>query len=379
MITESQKNYDCIVLGAGLYGLYSALLLANKDKSVLILEQDNEAFSRATYVNQARIHNGYHYPRSFSTAIKTAKYFDRFVGEYGFCINKDFTKIYATSAACSWTNREQFIKFCANSGIQCDEISPEKYFVKGKCDGVYITQEYAYDASILREYFLDKLNGLKNVEIRFDTQIVSVQINDRFVINTDTDSINACSVINATYASVNQILAQFELEPLPIKYELCEIILVKASDNLARIGITVMDGPFFSLMPFGKTGLHSLTSVTFTPHTSCHQVLPSFDCQKRTNGTCSPLQLGNCNTCDSKPKTSWPYMSRLAKTYLRDEYELEYVNSLYSMKPILKASEVDDSRPTVVKVYMKQPTFITCLSGKINTVFDMDEELMKLG
>ena len=34
-----------------------------------------------------------------------------------------------------------------------------------------------------------------------------------------------------------------------------------------------MDGPFFSIMPFGETGLHSLTSVTFTPHT---QVMINF-------------------------------------------------------------------------------------------------------
>ncbi len=42
--------------------------------------------------------------------------------------------------------------------------------------------------------------------------------------------------------------------------------------RLKNTGITVMDGPFFSLMPFGQTGLHSLTSVTFTPHET------SYDC-----------------------------------------------------------------------------------------------------
>ena len=46
----------------------------------------------------------------------------------------------------------------------------------------------------------------------------------------------------------------------------CEIILCTVDERLKNTGITVMDGPFFSLMPFGQTGLHSLTSVTFTPH-----------------------------------------------------------------------------------------------------------------
>ena len=59
---------------------------------------------RATYINQARVHMGYHYPRSYSTAIKSARYFERFCKDYGFCLRTDFDQIYATSAHFSWTN-----------------------------------------------------------------------------------------------------------------------------------------------------------------------------------------------------------------------------------------------------------------------------------
>jgi hypothetical protein len=68
-------------------------------------------------------------------------------------------------------------------------------------------------------------------------------------------------------------------------------------------------------------------------------------------------------------------MSNLAKKYLKEEYGFCYVNSLFSMKPILKASEVDDSRPTVIKQFSANPVFISVLSGKINTVYDLDEVL----
>lgn len=68
-------------------------------------------------------------------------------------------------------------------------------------------------------------------------------------------------------------------------------------------------------------------------------------------------------------------MSTLAKKYLRDDIEIKYVDSLYSVKPILMASEIDDSRPTVIKVFSKNPTYISVLSGKINTVYDLDEVL----
>lgn len=85
--------------------------------------------------------------------------------------------------------------------------------------------------------------------------------------------------------------------------------------------------------------------------------------------------MGNCNECRHKPDTAWPYMSHLADKYMKPEYSYSYVESLYSMKPILKSSEVDDSRPTAIRVMSREPDFISVLSGKINTVYDLDEYL----
>ncbi|MCQ2513143.1 MAG: amino acid oxidase, partial [Lachnospiraceae bacterium] len=141
------------------------------------------------------------------------------------------------------------------------------------------------------------------------------------------------------------------------------------------IGLTAMDGPFFSIMPFGKTGLHSLTSVAFTPHETCYEELAKFPCQEKTEGKCRPGFLCNCNECPAHPESAWDYMSKLAKKYMLDKYKFEYVKSLYSIKPILTASDVDDSRPTCIKVHSQSPTFVSVLSGKITTVYDLEEIL----
>mgnify|MGYP003311299474 CR=1 FL=1 len=148
-------------------------------------------------------------------------------------------------------------------------------------------------------------------------------------------------------------------------------------EKLKDTGLTVMDGPFFSIMPFGKTGYHSLTSVTFTPHDTSYEATPQFECQKARAGYCDSRQLGNCNRCDSKPASAWPYMSGLAGKYLKEEYGFTYKESLFSMKPILKSTEIDDSRPTVIKTFSEKPYFVSVLSGKINTVYDLDEVLKK--
>ena len=294
-------TYDKIILGAGLYGLYAAQKCGAAGQRVLVLERDPAPFMRATYINQARVHMGYHYPRSYSTAIKSAHYFERFCNDYGFCLHTEFDQVYATSAHFSWTNAAEFRRFCAAAGIRCDDVAPERYFNPGLCDGAFLTTEYTY--------------------------------------------------------------------------EKCEIILCTVDKSLKNTGITVMDGPFFSLMPFGRTGLHSLTSVTFTPHETSYDSVATFPCQQECGGVCKPGSLYNCNECPAKPQSAWPYMSQLARKYLKEEYGFAYHSSLFSMKPILKASEIDDSRPTVVRVMNDEPKLVSVLSGKINTVYDLDEVL----
>ena len=87
-----------IIIGAGIYGLYAALYLGQRcTDRIIVLEYDSGPFKRATYVNQARVHMGYHYPRSLSTAKKSAHYFNRFMEDYGFSVFTNFKQVYATS------------------------------------------------------------------------------------------------------------------------------------------------------------------------------------------------------------------------------------------------------------------------------------------
>jgi len=371
------ERFDRIIIGAGLYGLYSALFCVKRGYRVLVLERDNGPFMRATYINQARVHQGYHYPRSISTAMKSAGYFERFNKDFDFCINREFEKVYATSTQYSWSNAEQFKDFCKAAGIFCEELNPGKFFKPDMCDGAFLTREYTYDAHILRDYYLNELANYKDVSIKYGARITAInKADDCYEIETeDGNAYRTGFLLNASYAGTNQILNLAGFEPFKIKYELCEIILCDVNSELNKYGFTVMDGPFFSIMPFGATKKHSLTSVTFTPHSVSYDRLPSFACQKDSSGYCSERFLGNCNECVAKPESSFPYMANLARKYLKDEYAFEYKESLFSMKPILMQSEIDDSRPTVLKVYSQNPTFVGVLSGKINTVYDLDEVL----
>ena len=245
------EKYDKIIIGAGFYGLYAALTCGERGERVLVLECESAPFRRATYINQARVHQGYHYPRSLSTAERSAGYFARFNRDYSFCIHREFNQVYATSARYSWTDGRQFEAFCRAAGIPCRRLAPENYFREEMCDGAFMTREYTYDAAMLRDWYLDRLSPLSHVTLLYGADIAAMERDgDAWEIRLgDGRTFRTGFVLSAAYASTNQILQTAGFEGFRIKYELCEIILCEVNEALKDYGFTVMDGPFFSIMP----------------------------------------------------------------------------------------------------------------------------------
>jgi FAD dependent oxidoreductase len=374
---SEEKKYDKIIIGAGIYGMYAAkrTLEKNPNEKVLILEVENTYFNRGSYINQARLHNGYHYPRSYSTASKSAKYFDRFYNDFKEGINDNFKKVYAVAADYSWANGEQFKKFCDNLNLLCDEIPKENFFNPHTIDKAFLTKEYSFDAKKIGDKLYRELRAL-GCNFKFEAKITSIKKEkDIFIVQLEDGSEYFTPfILNATYAGINKIHDLLGFEYLPIKYEFCEVILCEVSDNIKNVGLTVMDGPFFSVMPFGLTGYHSITTVSRTPHFTSYDHLPPYDCSGDEKLHTKEHKKG-CIHCGIYPETAFQEMVQTAKKYLSEDIEIKYVKSLFTIKPILVASEIDDSRPTIIRQYSENPDFYTVFSGKINTMYDLDEIL----
>ena len=132
---------------------------------------------------------------------------------------------------------------------------PPNTSTPGLCDGAFLTTEYTYDAQVLKKWFLEQLAKLPNVEVVYSHKPERIQrAGSVWRVTAGEITAEAPYLLNATYAGVNDVHAMLGLPPFQIKYEKCEIILCTADERLKHTGITVMDGPFFSLMPFGQTG-----------------------------------------------------------------------------------------------------------------------------
>jgi glycine/D-amino acid oxidase-like deaminating enzyme len=368
-------DHDHIIIGGGTYGCFAALRLAERfgGERVLIVEQEADLMLRASYHNQARVHGGYHYPRSVLTALRSRVNAPRFLAEFKEAIHSDFEQIYAISRRQSNVTAGQFEQFCRRIGADLEPARPElaRLFDEEFVEAVFCVSEPTFDADKLRQCLRARLADcgvtvLTGTEaVRIDTMRDSGEPSFRLVVRdvaSGDDRALACRYLyNCTYSRLNEVLARSGLATIHLRHEATEMALVELPDALRGIGITVMCGPFFSVIPFPATGLATLSHVAYTPHYEWVD---------------DPAGGGyNAHRPAFPLRTRFDRMRRDAARYVPALRDLRYVRSLWEVKTLLPQSGVNDSRPILFKRDPSAPRLISLLGSKIDNIFDLDEAL----
>ncbi|WP_240782935.1 FAD-dependent oxidoreductase [Escherichia sp. E1130] len=242
------------IAGGGFFGLYLAEQLALKGCKVTVYEKSQELMSRASYVNQARVHNGYHYPRSILTALRSRISFPRFVTEFRDCIEDDFAKYYLVAGALSKITGAQFSRFCQRIGAECEDAPPsvKRLINPVLIDAVFTTREYAFDSHKLRNIMLQRLSAAK-VTIVTDAVVEKVSKSGEGLevittISGQPDISYVDHLFNCTYSRINYLLNGSELTLIPLRHEMTEMCLVTVPDELKKNGVNTNVWPFFFLL-----------------------------------------------------------------------------------------------------------------------------------
>lgn len=368
-------QFDKVVVGGGLFGTFAALVLARRGFSVAIVERDQKLMQRATLVNQARLHSGLHYPRSLLTARTSLQHYDTFKSEFPSTVREDFKQIYAVSSSHSRTSAGAFDRFVGRLGIDVNRVDPDRFFIPGSIDSAMEVTEASFDAVELSRVLQERVAQEPAITVLTERSVVggSVAAEHVDLQLDDGRQIHSSGVILAAYAGLNPLRASLGLKLLPLKHELTEVVLCSVGDPYRGIGITVMDGPFWSFMPFGLSDLVSVTSVSLTPVRVAPD-RPSFACQLSKNVYCSPDRLAQCTSCPAHPPSLWSHYQRHLGRMLRDVTPFTYRKSMWTVKTVLASTEVDDARPTFVAREIDCPVW-TVFSGKVSTVLDLEDEL----
>jgi len=348
-------HFDATIIGGGFYGCEIALELKRLGfDRVLILERNAAIMRRASYVNQARIHNGYHYPRSLSTAESSHENFERFVSDYAPAVSQDMEKIYAIAYG-SRVNANQYERFCKNVGIPCMEVSSkqQRLFDSNLIEAAFQTKELVFNTQVLAQLLVRRLSDAQ-VELRFEAKVTNVEAMKECIgvsVAGDGQLLQTDFLFNCTYASLDQIGIPLQTR---IKRELTEMILIDPPKELKKLGITVMDGPFFSTMPFPSTNYHTLSHVRYTPHESWIESEHATPEPRRTNRD---------------------MMMRDASRYLPILGRSRIVRSIFELKAILAKTEDNDARPILFEQSQLSPRIFSIMGSKLDNIYDIQTKL----
>lgn len=372
-------KYDFLIVGGGLFGIYAALYLRQKGQRVLLVEKERELLKKASIVNQARLHSGYHYPRSVATARMSDDNKARFTEEHRDFINFEFEKYYAIDRFGSFTDHAQFERFCNFIDIRCKPVKEHPYFNFHRLEALYATTEYTFDPVLIADYYRHRLyEAAPQVTARLFTKVEKAEalhgswrVALKDLETGEHQQVEATQAINATYAGSNAINRLFGVRDIDLMHEIAEMAFV-SSPQVRDIGLTVMDGPFGSIMPYGLSGLLSLSSVAYTHHKVSYDNLPTFDCQQ-VNTDCKPDFVDICNYCPAKPRSNYRKMLGQIRHYFTDQVEFQYFTSMFTVKSKLKANFIDDGRPTEISVLHDEPRFYCVFAGKINSIYEIEK------
>lgn len=364
-----QSEFDAVIIGGGFYGAAIAAYLTKQRRlpRVLLVESETSLLQRASYNNQARVHNGYHYPRSFTTAFRSRVNLPRFVQDWPRAVKQDFTKLYAIARRNSKVTSRQFVRFCHEIGAKISpvEASLRKLFDERLIEDVFLVEEYAFDSTSLATWAARELEE-SGVVVRLGTRATAISnapgggLAVTLGKGGSQETVSSRYVINTCYSGINQFGGDFPGTHTSIKHEISEMGLVQMPPELVDIGITVMDGPFFSAMPFPARGLHTLSHVRYTPHLSWEDK-PGIDPYARL------AEYERASRVDR--------MMRDVGRYVPGIRNARHVDSLFEIKTVLVKNEADDGRPILFERYATLPGCYSVLGGKIDNIYDVFEKL----
>lgn len=357
---RTRETVDYLVVGGGFYGCCLALFLRSISHRVMLVEARNTLLDRSSRVNQARIHTGFHYPRSALTAVKSMVLHQCFARDFPEATVDDFQMLYGVARQRSKVSAKRFFRMFRDMKAPIGPASVQQaaLFDPDMIDEVFVCREAAFDYLALRELMQTRTEHA-DLDVRLGTAVHSICDGSKGAVVTLSQGteIEARFVFNVTYAELNTVLSSAKLPSAPLKYELAEIALVKPPELLKDIGVTVMDGPFFSMMPYPGANTHSLTHVRYTPHQSW--TLETVPCDIQT--------LLKQATDTSR----FRHMFMDSKRYLPSLEGLKYEKSIYEVKTVLSKNEADDGRPILFQRKPNNSRVISILGGKIDNIYDL--------
>jgi hypothetical protein len=329
------------VIGGGIFGTTAAIKLASAGYKVDLYEKNGDVLEAASGINQYRLHRGYHYPRSASTAVSSNFAEPSFRKEYKDAIIETRGSYYAIAKEGSKVSAAQFKAFCDQCGLEY------KHAKLGIMNPKSLQATFKVKESIVNPIKLKEI-----VKKRLKKRGVKVFLNKE-ADDSIFDSYDV--IVNATYANLNFVLDKHPKAKRDYQFEVCEKLVLKLPLKFKGLSVVVVDGPFFCIDPYGETGYHVMGNVVHAIHKSSTGHFPIIPTKFK--------KLLNHGIVKNPSVTNFDKFVQSAKYFMPDMVKAEHIGSMYTVRTVLPNVDKTDERPTFV--YRVNDKIINIFSGKI--------------
>lgn len=303
------------VVGGGVFGCTIAVELSQAGADVTLYERHRDVLMGASRANQGRVHRGYHYPRD-PQAAELATRAAEFEARFGSCL-VDTRQHYLVATD---SDAEAYEKSVRDAGLPWRPVDSPlvRTDAVSACIGV---DERLVDADRLRDVLR---RDLADLECRYGVSA------DAAELAADYDW-----VVDATYG-------RYWTQPL--RYEVCETVLVQLAAEFRGQGFVVMDGDYCSVDPRDRR--HMLYDVAHSVHAV--DEVPGHLARL--------IDVGLIYTVHSR----YDAMLDTARRFL-DVGTAIYCGSYFTVRAVLP-DDGTDARPTLVRV---DGNIVRVLAGKL--------------
>ena len=339
------------VVGGGIFGVTAAAKLSRAGFDVSLFEQNRDLLQAASGINQYRLHRGYHYPRSDSTAASSRDSEASFIREFGSAIIKGTRHFYCIARDESLTTPKQFLDFCDDNGLQYQEVKLP-IVRRDMVDLSVEVQESLFDPVRLRRLCWDMVNAT-GVHVHLGTRASATTLHEFDF-----------SVV-ATYAANNNMLEDFPSSQEDYQFEICEKPVVQLPGSFNGLSTVILDGPFMCVDPFGHSGNFVLGNVVHAIHHTNIGRSPEVD-----EGFRSLLNRG---IVKNPPVTNFRQFVESGACFMPELAHAEHLGSMFTIRTVLPFREATDERPTLVR--KAGDGVYSLFSGKVGTCIVAAQEL----
>ena len=359
------KTIDVAVIGCGVFGAEVALMAKSLGLTVMVYEAKAGILSGASANNQNRLHLGFHYPRDLNTGRQSIRGFAAFKAKYAPCIQDNFPNAYFIANENSLTSPDGYLKFCDLLGARYERVSPRDFPVQVQgADVGILCDEVVYDCGILRDLVRERLRCAE-VEVALRERVLSVvRVGEEYRINSEHRSpVLAKVVINASYGDINRLTAGLGHRIKQNLYEYTAVPIIRL--NMPKVGVTIMDGPFMTVLPYGKSDHFLLYDVE---HTVIAKEVASQMDLRWADPTTGPFAAADKQNYFKK-------MIASCKQFVPALERAESAGFLEGPRMVLARREASDERPSFVTAHDDRSSYFTVFAGKIDHCIWVAEEV----